>query len=142
MPNPVRILLFGSDSHLLKTRQLVLQNAGYETYLATSVLALNHIVSAHPINLPIDLLLLCHSLAPEECKRARSIARARFPNIKVLILAVNRLISYSADGDSVVDTAEGPKTLLATVEELVRGRIPPEPLPVRVAALHGSKSWA
>jgi hypothetical protein len=120
MSGSVRILLFGNDSHLLKSRQWVFESAGYEVYAATSILALNHILASHPANLPIDLMILCHSLTAEECNRARLIGRAHFPKMEVVILAVNGCVSHTADGDSVVDTAEGPRTLLETVGDLAK----------------------
>lgn len=120
MSGSVRILLFGNDPLLLKSRQMVLESAGYEVYAAPSILALNHILANHPASHPIDLMILCHSLSDEESNRARSLARARFPRMEVVILAVNSCVLHDADGDSVVDTADGPKTLLETVGDLAK----------------------
>jgi len=126
MSGCVRILLFGNDSHLLESRQWVFESAGYEVYAATSFLALDHILANHPGSLPIDLMILCHSLSTEECNRARSLALARFPKMEVVILAVHSCVSHTIEGDMVVDTAEGPRTLLENVEDLAIKPMEPE----------------
>lgn len=140
MSGSVRILLFGNDALLLKSRQMVLESAGYEVYVAPSILALTHILANHPASHPIYVLILCHSLTGEQCNRAQSIGREHFPQMKVVILAVNGLVSHTAEGDSVVDTAEGPKSLLSTVEELVKNGMPPESWPGR--SENGSRASA
>lgn len=130
MSGSVRILLLGNDSHLLDTRQWVFESAGYEVYATASFLVLNHILTNHPASLPIDLMILCHSLSIEDCNRARSLARARFPKMEVVMLAANNGVLHSAEGDRVVDTAEGPRTLLETVKDLMKR--PSEACPERV----------
>ena len=105
------------------------ESAGYEVYATTSVLALDHILTSHPTNLPIDLMILCRSLSTEECKRARSLALVRFPKMEVVILAVYSCVSHTAEGDMVVDTAAGPRTLPENVEDLAKK--PMEPWPGR-----------
>ena len=137
MSGSVRILLFGNDFHLLESRQWVFESAGYEVYATTSFLALDHILGIRPASLPIDLMILCHSLSIEECNRARSLARARFPRMEIVILAVNSCVLHSTEGDTVVDTAEGPRTLLETVEDLAKK--PSEACPKRAATRDESR---
>jgi hypothetical protein len=80
MPEPVSILLCGRDALLLQTRQWVLEAAGHqvETTTKLSEVAL--------VSIPVDLLILCHSLSLDECGRIFALASTRWPRIRCIIL--------------------------------------------------------
>ena len=111
------ILLYGRDGHLLETRRLILESSNFQVRTVSSLLALNETISTHQI----DILILCHSLSSEECKRALDVAHVHSPGIKTLVLTAHDSIcaSLAGEDDNVLDTWEGPRVLLDTVQKLV-----------------------
>ena len=86
MVGPAHLLLYGVDVKLLDTRRLVLESEGYQ------VTAINDPFSLDPYlsTTPFDLLILCHTLQPDECRRIASLARLRWPAISTLELSLGR----------------------------------------------------
>lgn len=123
MPNPVCVLLFGNDSHLLKSRRMVLESVGCMVYTATQLVDVNQILTDHRIG----LLILCHTLTVEECERAKVVVETFSPEVKVLVLAAADFAECAESGDRVVSTGSGPKAMLQTVNEMAK--IPSEPRP-------------
>lgn len=121
MPDPVCVLLFGNDSHLLKSRCMVLESVGCTVYMANRLVDVKQILTDHRIG----LLLLCHTLTVEECDRAKAVVETFSPETKVLVLAAADFAECAANGDRVVSTGDGPKAMLRTVNEMAK--IPPQP---------------
>ena len=109
------ILMYGHDEHLLETRQWVLQSRGYRvvTMLHPSGFA------AIPLIPPIKLLLLCHSLSPEECDAAIAIASARWAGVRSLILDPDGTRAPSGLLGQLLHTMEGPAKLISVVSQIV-----------------------
>lgn len=123
MPSTASVLLYGNDTHLLRTRRWLVESSGLQVFATDQMLALNQIFTEHPI----DVLVLCHSLSFEERERAKAIAQAHSPRTKVLVLAVTEAGVRARSSDRMISTADGPKVLLDVVEQLAASRIPPEP---------------
>ncbi len=109
------VLLYGTDESLLQTRSLVLGHMGHQVVAART----EHEVRQLSKQVPIALLILCHTLLPEERERATAIVKLRHREVKCLVL-VNRftLLEVPA-GWAVVDAAEGPARLLTAVARLL-----------------------
>lgn len=82
MATPRRVLMFGRDVMLLDTRRMVLQSAGYEVSTGTQLSELDRAVSLRSF----DLLILCHTLALDECGRALALSLCRWPFMRTLRL--------------------------------------------------------
>ncbi|HTF63696.1 MAG TPA: hypothetical protein VK638_13445 [Edaphobacter sp.] len=70
--NPCRILTYGYDEVLLKTRQAVLELAGYEADIAGSADEFHDRVSQ--ADSPYHLFILCHTVPPVEQSSIRESA--------------------------------------------------------------------
>ena len=83
MIGPACLLIYGTDSKLLDTRRMVLEYAGHH------VLAQLDPLSAAPYlsELNFDVLILCHTLSPEDCHRVASLAYVRWPAIRTITLS-------------------------------------------------------
>ncbi len=111
------ILLYGHDARLLETRRWILEGCDFQVRTVSSLLALHETISTRQI----DVMILCHSLSSEECERALDVAHLNSPGIKTLVLTAQDSICASAagDDDAVLDTWEGPRVLLDTVQKLL-----------------------
>lgn len=81
-PTQISILMFGRDTHLLETRQLVLQTSGYQVLTIHSLAELDRI----PRTPEIALIVLCPTLSARERTDAVARASSRWPGIQKLAL--------------------------------------------------------
>ncbi len=65
-----------------------------------------------------DVVLLCHSLSSEECDLAATTARRRWPEAKILALAVERS-SCQSYAQHTIRGLDGPRLLIQAIEHLV-----------------------
>jgi hypothetical protein len=113
--NKTSSVMCGHDQHLLATRQWVLQSRGYR------VLTVAHPskFASIPQNPPIKLLILCHSLSPEECDGATALATARWPEIQSLVLDSDGTRIPAGLLGQLLHTLEGPAKLISVVSQIV-----------------------
>jgi hypothetical protein len=109
------ILLYGRDKHLLGTRLLLLQRAGYRVLVATELAQID-VLSRVEV---IDLLMLCHSLTPEECGHVIDFCQFRWPFMKSLVLSALGSRCEGKSPDRVFETSQGPAKLLATLGHIL-----------------------
>ena len=84
-----RIMLYGRDSTLLWTRQMLLEQAQFEVCTTTEPAELHCALSSTPI----QLLVLCHSIPEDEREAIRSLVHASNPGVKILVLdEVDRML--------------------------------------------------
>jgi hypothetical protein len=114
------ILMYGHDEHLLETRQWVLQSRGYRvlTMLDPSAFA------SIPLVPSIPLLLLCHSLSPQECNVATALASTRWPEIQSLVLDADGGRAPSGLLGQLLHTMDGPAKLISLVNRIVGNGVP------------------
>ncbi|MFY9745362.1 MAG: hypothetical protein WA891_21390 [Acidobacteriaceae bacterium] len=123
---PARILLYGIDVSLLRTRAGVLESAGFQAGVATRLLEVEQFI----LSGPADLLILCYTLTPEECRQAIASALACNPEIKTILLAqIGPTSPHPGMYDAVFDACQGPGALIATVWRILTRREPDEALP-------------
>ena len=65
-----------------------------------------------------DVVLLCHTLPAEECRRGMKLARRRWPAAKVMALSTEQM-SCADFADRVVEAMKGPRVLLRAVDRLL-----------------------
>lgn len=82
MINSAHLLLYGIDIKLLDTRRMVLQSSGYQVSAITDPFSLEPYLASTPF----DLLILCHTVQTDDCRRIASMARLRWPGICTLVL--------------------------------------------------------
>lgn len=108
-----RVLCVSHDPGLLRTREMVLRSR-YEAVAVADIEQLETLPKFH-----FDVIVLCHTLATEECDRAVSICRTRWPGARILALTVERS-SCERFADEFVHSLDGPAMLLNTIDHLVQ----------------------
>ena len=111
------ILSVGDDRHLLSTRQLVLESAGYEVHSVSAIQALGEKVISR-----IDLAILCHSVQGEEAAAVISSLRKGSPSMPILRLTTAFVCQHSiGEGVAVLWAPDGPQKLLAQIHSMLAG---------------------
>lgn len=105
------ILVYGHEATLLQTRAWVLGTAGYRVFCTKYKLESNS-------SEPIDLLVLCHTLSPEERRNALLTLASEWPEAKKLQLRPSSGLPENDVG--IFDIFEGPRGLLQKVDELLQ----------------------
>jgi DNA-binding NtrC family response regulator len=114
MNQPV-ILIFGRDSTLLETRGWLLERTGALVLTATSLTETKEIAAKHSIS----LLVICHSVSPEDCEQLLLAIEQLQPNVKKLLMTANTSLSPLGQGERTLSAFEGPAALLGTVRALL-----------------------
>jgi DNA-binding NtrC family response regulator len=113
---PARILLYGIDAALLRTRAGVLESAGFQVAVAIRLLEIEQALLSEPS----DLLILCYTLTPEECRQALASALECNVGIQtVLLVQAGFVSSPQRHYDAVFDAFQGPGELVATVSRIL-----------------------
>ncbi len=111
MPTPASVLVFGRDYQLVHTRSLILEKAGFRVRTASSLPEIQQLLSEPTM----DLMLLCHSLSPQECNEALLLTHQRWPHIQTIALVSGSSDCGSKYTDAVMEAIEGPAKLINTV---------------------------
>ena len=109
-----RVLCFSRDPQLLKTRGMVLATS-YEPVMIGSLAELQALAGGPAF----DVVVLCHTLSPQECQRSTSIVRRQWPRAKILALSADHE-SCREQVDEVVECMAGPRLLLKTIDRLLQ----------------------
>ena len=116
---PAHILCFGRNPVLLATRCAVLAKQ-YRVVSVESLQEVAEVTSAEPF----DVVLLCHTLSPEECRVSREIVHHRWPGAKLLALTSGGPGCKDSQTDRDLSSLEGPRALLRAVHDLThQGRL-------------------
>jgi DNA-binding NtrC family response regulator len=110
------ILVFGRDPLLLETRRLVLEQAGFHVLSVADSAGVEKIVLAQPIS----LLVLCHSITDEERESVLKSAHSRRPDMKNIVLTTGTSVSRPGKNYEFVNAYDGPRSLISTVERLLK----------------------
>jgi hypothetical protein len=109
-----RILIFGHDSMLLKTRCLILKRAGFQVRTSTALEGASKIL----VNEEIDLFILCRSVSRAELKYALSVAHEILPEMKNLILSDDLPTTFCTSRDTLVNCFLDPEALVSVATRL------------------------
>jgi DNA-binding response OmpR family regulator len=115
MVSAISVLVFGQDAQLLETRRWLLEAAGYQVRTTGEYPEVVRILDAESIR----LLLLCHTLSAEECRRV--LAAANRPHgLKTLALTAGMGGCHDHVQTEVLDALDGPAKFVSTVNRLTR----------------------
>jgi hypothetical protein len=109
-----QILCVGTDPLLLKTREWILSRR-FAVTLATGPVALGEV----PLDLQVDLVILCYTMSDEQYDEALAIVSRRWPKANILTLRSPAPSGTQASDDHAFDPFRGPEALLATISELL-----------------------
>jgi hypothetical protein len=112
---PTDVLLYGRDASLLATRQLLLENHGYQTSATTELAEVERILSKENVK----LLIMGHTLSLEDIGRVLALSQSLRPSIKYLYL-INW--QSSQDPESSAETfnvSKGPAQFIARVQQML-----------------------
>lgn len=110
-----RILSVGDDPHLLRTRHLVLESAGYEVQSVPGDAAAEADVLS-----TIDLAILCHSVEEHQAARVISSLRKVNPSLPIIRLTTAAVRQQSSRDEVAVSCApDGPRRLLTQVHSML-----------------------
>jgi DNA-binding response OmpR family regulator len=116
MDSSTSILIYGHDHGLLETRRLVLQQAGFQAWTVTNLADAEKVM----ITASSGLLILCQSLSEKECEKALAMSHSRQPGMKNLVLMGTAPVCNLGQNDELMNSFDGPKALIATVNRLLR----------------------
>ncbi|WP_263385630.1 DNA-binding transcriptional response regulator [Granulicella arctica] len=108
------ILIYGCEPTLLQTRAWVLETTGLETEVASDLSGLEEVLGQRPV----DLMVLCHTLYPEEVRVALTRFHALQPNKQILILTDDP-VDTAGEGAKIISPFVDAKTLISSVEEVL-----------------------
>lgn len=111
MIRPV-VLAVGRDPLLLETRSQVLRNAGY---IVVSVQSVKDAFDQFRAG-DFDLVVLCHSVSPEDRERLTYLIRAHSPATPVVLISA---VSFSKDSSADATISNDPHALLAGLKEVL-----------------------
>lgn len=109
------IVVFGRDPGLLKTRRWVLEHAGFAVLTASDLADTERLILAERP----DLLILCHSVPPEQCREAVALVHAALAPIKIIVMSAGTETCPVGEQDEAVSSFAGPRALVAVVERMV-----------------------
>lgn len=114
MNSHARVLVVSRDEMLLRTREMILgtffvvRGAGRFSEAKT-------LLNSHSF----DLIVLCHSLTPDECERLAILARAQNPRPLILAMSASSRAANRPWADKQLGVDEGPYGLLKKCAEML-----------------------
>ena len=108
------LLVYGTDKSLLRTRQWVLEQCGFNVFIALSIVEVEQAFAGQPV----ALLILCHSLSLADCRQALTLSYAVSPQTKKLLLH-SQFKDLDGLVDAIFDPLEGPVEFIRAVRSLI-----------------------
>ncbi len=109
-----QVLVVSRDAMLLQTRQLIL-GAFFSVQGASRIREAGELISSRPY----DLIILCYTLTPEECRSIIGLAAKQKRPARVLMLTPNGIEAAGpVPGDAIMSEA-GPYYLLKKSAEML-----------------------
>ena len=107
-----RVLTVSHDETLLRTRQLVLESAGYKVLNAKTVREALDENSKHPA----DVLLICHTVPKDD--KSHLIAAFRGQNSKAIVIALSRAGEKNVQNVDAYLNPSDPEELIRAIARL------------------------
>lgn len=121
MPPAEQVWIYGHDTHLMETRMWVLQGAGFRVSTSASLAETRQaILGGQPM-----VLILCHTLAEEECEMILALAHATAHIKSIIMLGVRSGCTPGKD-DIVFPRYHSPKDLVDAVSRLTATKATPQ----------------
>lgn len=118
MPAQPVIVVYGHDQSLLDTRTWVLEGAGYQVSQASQFSELQQATSERPV----ELVVMCHTLTPDQCEETRTCTQMHRPAIKRLLITANRPVLLKTVGEPSISAFDGPRALIDMVGKVLSAR--------------------
>jgi hypothetical protein len=119
---PHTILIYGHDPQLLATRALVLRSHGYSVVAATLARELEELLGEARVEESFGLLLLCHSVQPEESVRwlAQTVCSPALRKLQLdaPMKASSGRMRACLGAQQTFDATRGPAALLQQIDSL------------------------
>jgi hypothetical protein len=109
------VLIFGHDTGLLVTRQLLLEREGCLVHVVRWVKEFRACV----LGQAFELILLCQSLSPDECESASKFAREYAPTTRLLLMFTRVGKCIPEHADVLLDSLAGPKVFVETARRML-----------------------
>jgi DNA-binding NtrC family response regulator len=119
---PTDVLLYGRDAALLATRQLLLENHGYETSATTELEDVQRMLSHENVK----LLILGHTLSLEDIGRALALSQSLQSSAKYLFLINAQSAQDSESSAETFNVSRGPAQFIARVQQMLSSPPPME----------------
>jgi DNA-binding response OmpR family regulator len=122
MHSPHAVLLYGHEQMLQATRRTIFERAGFQALEASDSGELRGAVSHQRC----ELLVLCHTLSPQEALEAIEESRQRSRAVQVLLLMDSGFPSAAEiPADWTINALDGPEALLAAARRLLQAEMEP-----------------
>jgi len=110
-----KILMFGSDTLLLRTRAMLLEQSGFEVLTTEQFQDAKRAVAEQHL----DVVILCHTLRTDETKGMLKEIHSLQPEVKTLILDEDETLSALNSNDESFKAFSGPENLLRTLNKMI-----------------------
>lgn len=114
MNSHARVLVVGRDEMLLRSREMIL-GAFFAVRGAGRFNEARTLLTSNTF----DLVVLCHSLTPDECERLALLARELAPRCQVLAMSASSHASIKPWADKQLGVDAGPYGLLKKCAEML-----------------------
>jgi DNA-binding response OmpR family regulator len=114
MNSHARVLVVSRDEMLLRSRQMIL-GAFFCVEGAGRFTEARALLNAKPF----DLIVLCHSLTPNECEQLALLARKQIPRPQVLAMSASSPASTGSWADKQLGVDAGPYGLVKKCAEML-----------------------
>lgn len=114
MNSHARVLIVSRDEMLLRSREMILG----AFFAVRSAGRFNEARTLLTSNI-FDLIVICHSLPPDECERLAAMARERSPRCQVLAMSASSRSSAKLWADKQLGVDAGPYGLLKKCAEML-----------------------
>ncbi len=110
-----RVLLFGHDSGLLRTRQLLLERNACVAVVVTTIQEFRACV----LSRAFQLVLLCQSLSADECETSAQFSQEHAPSTRLLLMFTRVGKCIPEHADVLLDSLAGPKVFIETTRRML-----------------------
>ena len=114
MNHGAHVLVVSKDEMLLQTRQLIL-GAFFQVCGAGRIQEAEALISRRAF----DLIVLCYSLSPDDCRRIAEMTERQSPRPKILTLRAAGTATSSLESDQELVVEAGPFGLLKKSTEML-----------------------
>jgi DNA-binding NtrC family response regulator len=109
------ILVYGRDEVLLGTRTMILENAGFRVQSAINYADAEAMIMSGNVS----LVVLCHSLTPEDCEAIFKLVSGRNPSVSTLVLTAGASRCSERPPTAILSAFDGPRKLVEAVHKLL-----------------------
>jgi len=114
MNSHARVLVVSRDEMLLRSREMIL-GAFFAVRGAGRFIEAKTLLTSNSF----DLIVLCHSLSPDECERLATLAHGKTPRCQVLAMSPSSRENLKAWADKQLGVDAGPYGLLKKCAEML-----------------------